>query len=64
MIFWKEKNVQFCIKDNTNNYFHIILRLFDVLPNFPITTSETMRNYYLLTWHIRIASQVAEQLKS
>ena len=29
------------------NHFHNILRLFDVLPNFPFTTSETMRNYYL-----------------
>ena len=29
------------------NYFHNILRLFDVLPNFPSTTSETMRDYYL-----------------
>ena len=24
------------------NYFHNILRLFDALPNFPFTTSETM----------------------
>ena len=29
------------------NHFHNILRLFDVLPNFPFTTSETMRDYYL-----------------
>ena len=29
------------------NYFHNILRLFDVLPNFPFTTSETMGDYYL-----------------
>ena len=28
------------------NQFHI-LRLFDVLPNFPFTTSETMGDYYL-----------------
>ena len=28
------------------NHFHNILRLFDVLPNFPFTTSETMRDYY------------------
>ena len=28
------------------NHFHI-LRLFDVLPNFPFTTSETMGDYYL-----------------
>ena len=28
-------------------YFHNILRLFDVLPNVPFTTSETMHDYYL-----------------
>ena len=30
----------------TYNQFHI-LRLFDVLPNFPFTTTETMDDYYL-----------------
>ena len=30
-----------------NNHFQNVLRLFDVLPNFPSTTSETMGNYYL-----------------
>ena len=30
-----------------NNHFHNVLRLFDVLPNFPIITSETMHDYYL-----------------
>ena len=29
------------------NQFHNILRLFDVLPNFPFTTSQTMGDYYL-----------------
>ena len=28
------------------NHFHNILRLFNVLPNFPFTTSETMRDHY------------------
>ena len=27
------------------NHFHNILRLFDVLSNFPFTKSETMRDY-------------------
>ena len=31
------------------NHFHNILRLFDVLSNFPFTTSETMGDYYLQT---------------
>ena len=46
------------------NQFNDILRLFDVLPNFPFTTSETMYDYYLQTWHIRVASRVAERLKT
>ena len=29
-----------------NNNFDIILKLFHVLPNFPLTTNETMRDYY------------------
>ena len=29
------------------NHFHNISRLFDVLPNFPFTTSEMMCDYYL-----------------
>ena len=29
------------LKLPTNNHFHNILRLFDVLPNVPFTTSET-----------------------
>ena len=28
-------------------HFHNILRLSDVLPNFPFTTSETIRDYYI-----------------
>ena len=35
-------------KENfTDNHFHNILRLFDVLPNFAFTTGETMRDYHL-----------------
>ena len=29
------------------NRFHNILRLFDVLPNFPFAASKTMCDYYL-----------------
>ena len=29
------------------NHFQNILRLFDALPNFLLTTSKTMRDYYL-----------------
>ena len=31
----------------TYNQFNNILRLFDVLPNFPFTTSQTMGDFYL-----------------
>ena len=30
-----------------DNYFHDVMRLFDVLQNFSFTASETMRDYYL-----------------
>ena len=46
------------------NQFHNILRLFDVLPNFPFTTSETMCDNYLQPWYIRVTSHVAERLKT
>ena len=46
------------------NHFHNILKLFKVLPNFPFTTSETMRDYYLQTWYIGVATQVAVRLKT
>ena len=35
-------------KENVvDNHFDNILRLFDALPNFAFTTSETMGDYYL-----------------
>ena len=34
------------------NQFHNILTFFDVLLNFPFTTSGTMGDYYLYTWYI------------
>ena len=49
---------------STYNHFHNILRLFDDLTNFPFTTSETMGDYHLYTWYIRVASRVAEHLKT
>ena len=44
------RNVVFKLRNNqdlSRNQLHNILRLFDVLPNFPFTTSEKMRDYYL-----------------
>ena len=40
------------------------MRLFDVLPKYSFPTSEKMRDYYLLTWYIRVASRVAKWLKT
>ena len=34
-----------CMNWGTYYHFHNILRLFDVLPNFPFTTSKTKRDY-------------------
>ena len=35
------------MKENfADNHFYNVLRHFDVLTNFPFTTSETMRDYY------------------
>ena len=50
--FWSKTDqvnmaIEFCIFELTYNHFHNILRLFNVLPNFPFTTSETMDDYYL-----------------
>ena len=42
---WKINQLLFLVV--TYNQFHNILRLFDVLPNFLFTTSETMVDYYL-----------------
>ena len=41
LIKTKEANEKFA-----DNHFHNILILFDVLPNFLFTASETKRNYY------------------
>ena len=45
-----------------DNNFYSILRLFDVLPNFPFTTSETMRDYYLSPRYIRVAYEIQNDL--
>ena len=42
-----DANRVFQIQFHFDNQFHNILRLFDVLPTFPFTTSETMGDYYL-----------------
>ena len=41
----KNENCQFKLKFGTYNQEHNILRLFDVLPNSLLTTSETKRDY-------------------
>ena len=46
-IYLKQSNCQLKLKFHTYNQFKNILRLFDVLPNFPFTTSETIDDYYL-----------------
>ena len=41
--------IEFCIFKLTYNQFHSILRFFNVLPDFPFTTSEIIGDYYLQT---------------
>ena len=48
----------------TDNHFDDILRLFDVLSNFPFTKSEMKRDYLQQTWYIRATLGVAERLKT
>ena len=53
------------VKENfSDNNFRNILRLFDVLTKFTLTTSEAMRDYYLQIWYLPVASRVAERLKT
>ena len=40
------------------------LQSFSYSTNFPFTTSETMYDYYLQTWYIRVSSRSAERLKA
>ena len=40
------------------------MRLLDVLPHFPFTKSETMSDYSLKTWYMRVSSRVAKLLKT
>ena len=52
-------------KENfAGNRAHNILKLFDVLPNFLLTTSETKQDYFYETWYTRFASRVTELLKT
>ena len=60
----KDFSILFTIKLYTYNHFHNILRVFGFLANFSFTTSETMRDYYLITWNISVALRVAERLKT
>ena len=46
-----------------DNGFHTNLRFF-VSPNFPFTASETMRDYYLQTRYIQVASRATKWLKT
>ena len=39
----------------TKNHFHNILRLFNVLSNFPFTTSESIARLLLTNMYIRVA---------
>ena len=46
------------------DFLHSFLRLFSLLPIFCFSASERMRDYYLSTWYLRIASRVVKRLKT
>ena len=48
-VLYMYSEILFLLHSNYN-HFDDILRLFDVLANFPFSTSEAMRDYYLQTW--------------
>ena len=51
------KKVTYISRNGTcYNHFHNTLRLLDVSPTFLFTASETMRDYYLYTSYIPVAS--------
>ena len=52
------------VPSNPKNYFRYVLRFFDVLPNFPFTTSEIIQDYYLYTAYVQVLLRVAERLKT
>ena len=47
LMIWKKSLGRGSFLSQLYNQFQNILRLFDVLPKFPLTTSETMGDYYL-----------------
>ena len=61
---WHDTELVSYLGPKIGNHFHNISRLFDVLPNFLFPTSETMGHYYLETQYVRVASRVAERLKT
>ena len=56
-------NIDIKAKENFgDSQLHNILRHFDVLPNFPSSTSEAMRDYYLKTLWVQVVSGAAARL--
>ena len=44
-------------------HFYIILRFFDVLPNFHFIQIETMCYYYLQTWYSKMPHKLLKDLR-
>ena len=69
-VIWKKYQVTYAVSTFTKklyfwsyNQLRNTLRLFDILPSFPFTTSETMGDYYLWTWYMQVTLPIAERLK-
>ena len=50
-------------EDFADNRFHNIMRRFDIFRNFLFTTSETMRDFYLLTWYNELPKELPNDLR-
>ena len=60
-ITWLTDEIGKLVEKDDDNHGHNILRIFDILPNFQFTLSETKSGLLVINWYIPVASRVAEQ---
>ena len=58
-----KQNQEKSIPDDFYNHFHSIFRHFDVFPNYPFATSETMCDYYYKHGIYQLPHELANDLK-
>ena len=55
---------QKAIESFGDNHFNDIFRVFYVFRDFTFTACETMSDYYLQTWYVRVVSRLSERLQN